>query len=644
MKNTIHFILSYLLIMTSLPVMAAKYSDPDVQKAYEECTGSNDYRDDDTKYWDSETNRCLNTGRTSAQREAFKACEDKPDDQKEECYMNNANQASGVFEGDGKDDADGDKGTKNMATAVSAIYSTYLIISYWGQGHTAAECTSKRIFNVASIANIVLDLYLRSQSKKKFEELSKDYDKETAEFFDREDGKMINNNYEAQLRAFEYLKQEQEMVAKFSKQRATAYMALGVAYAAALGFAIYEMVSVTAVPCINSSEADQDKASQAGKDNQAAAKTTDGVSKDATTPYGAVSGFGGGGSSAGIAIASGVMTGLNVKLMSAAKDTQEDAESNAEKIQEVMDGFKEAIAESCPMGREDLSNPRCYCYTSTGDQNTNRSKSNICKNLWAEDNKNYMAQAGDYAGKRQPAQGCMTVTNKYDPGCRCKKMINTETKQNACQKTSFGPSLIQGPFANTALANTAGLLNSVPSGANNALEQIMNSNAGQGAAKINAITDAGLKAEAKKFGMPASLDAFDKLSDKVVKSMPSSLLNKYGNNETLDKLASGSRPANSAMDAVLTKANEKGALKKSLSLSGGKGSLAVRGKKKKGKYRFNWDADASNSKVQEFAASDADDSQYQYNQKQIIDNDSVSIWDVISNRYNTSGMRRLFQD
>ena len=96
------------------------------------------------------------------------------------------------------------------------------------------------------------------------------------------------------------------------------------------------------------------------------------------------------------------------------------------------------------------------------------------------------------------------------------------------------------------------------------------------------------------------------------------------------------------MDAVLTKAKKGGALKKGFSLSGGKGSMAISGKKKKGKYKFSWGDNGKAGKVEEFAATD--DNKYKYNQKQIVDNDSVSIWEVISNRYSTSGIRRLFEE
>lgn len=634
MKRFLHFAISYLLIMTSLPVMAKTFNDPDLQKAYDDCQGNT------AKYWDNETNRCLNTEITERQREAYQQCEELPLDERQACHERVASDATGVFQGDGQDaaaDGSDNRADQTMSSAISGIYSLYLIISYWGQNHKAAECTSKRIFNVASIANVVLDIYLKKKAEDEFDEMADGYEKETKEFFENDESG-ISQSYEAQHRAFQYLKQEQELVASLAKKRAQAYMALGIAYTAALGFAIYEMVSPTAIPCINAGEANKD--GTANTEQQSAIKEA-GTDSTAQTPYGAVTGFGGGGSSAGIAIASGVMLGLNVKLMSAAKETESDAEDNAKKIQEVMDGFKQALADFCPNGREDLAEPRCYCYTESGDKNPNRTKSDICKNLWAEDEKSYMAGAGDYSKKTGPAEGCMTVNNKYDADCRCKKMINTETKQNACMKTNFGPALISGPFGNTALANTAGLLNRVPSGANQFIDQV-GSSGDLGAAKINKITDAILGKEAKKFGIPSTRDAFGRLADKAVKNTPKPLLQRYGGSSVRD-LASSRRPKSANMEAAITKASKKAGLKKAFALSGGKGSLGLtKGKKRKGKYKFSWNDSGNAGKVEEFNA--ADQPEYKYNQKQINDNDSVSLWEVISHRYSTSGMRRLFSE
>lgn len=87
----------------------------------------------------------------------------------------------------------------------------------------------------------------------------------------------------------------------------------------------------------------------------------------------------------GIATLSGISLGMNTILYNAASEQEIESKANAEKIQKLIDVYKANFADYCPNGRENLAEPKCYCYLETGKKNTNRSNSETCQKLWAKD-------------------------------------------------------------------------------------------------------------------------------------------------------------------------------------------------------------------------------------------------------------------
>src|SRR5690606_38044037 len=87
------------------------------------------------------------------------------------------------------------------------------------------SCISRKIMMGAGIASFVGELYLRFMVKDGLEDLSKDYETNDSDI------------YQKQIEAFDYLKAEQEAIKEYAKKHETAYNLYAVAYGAAAAMA-----------------------------------------------------------------------------------------------------------------------------------------------------------------------------------------------------------------------------------------------------------------------------------------------------------------------------------------------------------------------------------------------------------------------
>ncbi len=131
------------------------------------------------------------------------------------------------------------------------------------------------------------------------------------------------------------------------------------------------------------------------------------------------------------------MFAASIMLANQAKKQKDKADENIKAIDEALETFAGQMAGYCPDGREDLNNERCYCYSDDGVKNDNRSNSAMCQNLWAADTKNFALDETSYALSNGPAQVCLRVDGKIDEDCKCRKLIDSKTKQNACSTNTY---------------------------------------------------------------------------------------------------------------------------------------------------------------------------------------------------------------
>ena len=329
-------------------------------------------------------------------------------------------------------------------------------------------------------------------------------------------------------------------------------------------------------------------------------------------------------------------------LYKAAAAQEEESKKNMDKIDKIITAFKDSYVSFCPNGREDLTQPKCYCYNADGTQNTNRTNSQTCKALWSKDNYMLTANAGDYSainGVVDPV-GCVNVNGQFDEKCTCKKFLNAKG-ENSCMKGStitIPTGLGSGFGTSTGLNQVVQTANAAANGNGN-LSGVGSLNAAAiGAKKYNQALLSKLTPS-----LPASAVQLTKLDEKNVGQYAKSLLG----DQTMNQLArqsgsavdiAGSRPEGKM--ASLLKDAEK---KAGLDMVGSGHGLANKKEEKKEGMNFNYvgDNNAAGAQTQNFPETQKN---YNYKDSDISKRPDTSIFDIISNRYVQSGLKRLFEN
>jgi len=122
-----------------------------------------------------------------------------------------------------------------------------------------------------------------------------------------------------------------------------------------------------------------------------------------------------------VSLVLGVWSGI---LLKSHMDWATDAEKRAEAIRFVRDNFAEAGNIVNPCSAEDRFNPsngkpECYCYNPDGTRNSGRVGSNICQTLFAV---KFAKPFTDYRAKKLYNYGsCIDKNRQADPKCTCRK-------------------------------------------------------------------------------------------------------------------------------------------------------------------------------------------------------------------------------
>ena len=334
-------------------------------------------------------------------------------------------------------------------------------------------------------------------------------------------------------------------------------------------------------------------------------------------------------------------------LYNGAAKQEQDSKDNVAKIDKMIASFKDSYANFCPNGRDNLSEPKCYCYLVTGAQNTNRTKSQTCLDLWAKDTFKLAATAGDYSGVAHAvdAVGCVASSGAFDEKCTCKKFVNS-SGVNSCMKTTSItiPSGLGSAFASTnGIQQITSLANSSTSGASN-LGTLSTGNLNAIAAKnLNNQILTKLANE-----LPAKAVSLLKVDDKNVGRLAAAVIGTNGVNALANSGMSsavgvaGSRPEDKKINSLLETAAKKAGL---VEVSGGKGLANKKADGKDNSMNFNFAADQGGNpanQTQNFP--EAQEKNYNYKNSDISKRPDTSIFEIISNRYIQSGLKRLFDN
>jgi hypothetical protein len=320
-----------------------------------------------------------------------------------------------------------------------------------------------------------------------------------------------------------------------------------------------------------------------------------------------------------------LMAGWSFIMSSHAGKQAEAAKKRAELLRQMQKDFNVASStlNTCKAeDRDDPAKPECYCYTVQNQKNPNRANSQVCQRLWA----GISLTPTNYLAKDTQTKVCITNDRQADPTCSCRA-------KNTCMKVGVNG---LGGLSTGSL--------SVMSKSLDPLNKLAN-----GSADAGSFGDASLANMASKLkSMNDQLDKNPKMADfakKKKKAMDNitATLSKGSAGMTNNPLlgsSGGSMPTNPGEAArMLEKELENNTPK---SIGGSNDSIATPSNKpNKDEIDLNiagGDEDSKDEKLAEVMKKDLD-----YG-KNDINSDSNSIFEILTNRYKRSGMRRLFDE
>ena len=223
-------------------------NDPYLAKQKEECAKKLN------KTWDTSRNRCIekveNKEMRKAETEAGNKClEIKDLEARKKCFVEDARAKTPGMNTQPQGGA-----LKGTAAIVTHAYSVMSLIQMATNG-VESNCTSKTIFGATSLVGSLSDIYLKIQTKKKLKSLQDKYKID-----------LNTGRHDAQVKALEYLKEEQETLADIANKEKKRNMLMMAGYGAALGFAVYEMIQTPA--CGDAKPATKPDAANAGSSNK----------------------------------------------------------------------------------------------------------------------------------------------------------------------------------------------------------------------------------------------------------------------------------------------------------------------------------------------------------------------------------------
>ncbi len=347
----------------------------------------------------------------------------------------------------------------------------------------------------------------------------------------------------------------------------------------------------------------------------------------------------------GILIVSAIGTANSALLYSAADDQEKEAEENVKRIEKIIATYKDSWLAYCPNGREDLNEPNCYCYTEAGAENSSRSKSQTCVDLWAKNKYKIVANAANYKGtsKFVDPVGCMNLSGQFDEACKCKKFISSNGS-NSCMKSvtlnTGDNQLGMAYLKNSGFDNVTKALTSQTSGLSNLSatnsKLLANAVAKQGDMNNPIFTKIMNDPEKKDFKVFDNNIELQKFQNAILpKSALVAAAAAFGSSPS--NIVQDSRPTGNLNNVLKEAANKAG-----LDLGGGHG---LQNKKTNLKdamsFNFSGDSAGSSTQTQNFPEKEKN---YNYKNNDISKKTDESIFNIISNRYIQSGLKRLFEN
>jgi hypothetical protein len=330
-------------------------------------------------------------------------------------------------------------------------------------------------------------------------------------------------------------------------------------------------------------------------------------------------------SSVGRTVLGSVMSGLTFWLASHAGNVAENANKRAEILDKMKADFLGASSTLYACKSEDRDNPgkpNCYCYTPENQKNPNRGNSQVCQKLWAGANVKFKSVASSENRKY-----CVDKNYNADGLCACKKT-------GTCLKASAGK--INGVNASTLTMLNSSLdpLNALNSG-NASMADLEKTNLQANALRM-------IEANKKLLESPA----LSKYKDQIKKGEQQlgqqlrDISSKSSGGDLLSS-SSSSMPKNPGEAVRMLEQELKPTSPQAV---GGNQAVIAAPENKPEENTPEFGLSMSQLDEQKTQVSEVMKNDFDYGANEINDSSKTNIFEVLSNRYQKSGMKKLFDD
>lgn len=335
---------------------------------------------------------------------------------------------------------------------------------------------------------------------------------------------------------------------------------------------------------------------------------------------------------------SGLLAVYSKKIASKAKELAKEAAERAEALEELRDNFLAnggAGFQNCTESeRTQPSKPMCFCYQGDGSRNPSRAKSPTCLAVYGKSG-GILSKATNYDKNSSDlpfnSKSCITNSGNLDKNCTCKKT-------NSC-------TTIQGNLNLGGLSNIDGLSRTVDDAANFSSGKISAADINAGSleravANINAQKD-----KLKK--NPKAADAVKKVDDmglNLERSFGRSIQNAARRGGISPQLAAFSGGGLNSGEPQLAANKKTDDFKPGVKDSNDATSSALTGGGNSGVTIDDFDFSSKNSGGVAIEDGTEDIMEREFKIDDINDNTSASIFSIINNRYQTTGLRTLFDE
>ncbi|MFL5809995.1 MAG: hypothetical protein ACJ749_10775, partial [Flavisolibacter sp.] len=326
------------------------------------------------------------------------------------------------------------------------------------------------------------------------------------------------------------------------------------------------------------------------------------------------------------AVVSGILTAWSAIMFMHANKQAKVSANRAEFLRKMKQDFNDANgAISCTAEERSMSaNANCYCYTEDGQRNSSRTNSSVCQQLWTGQS---LAQAGTYNGLDFSGQRvCISSSGAPDENCAC--AIN-----RSCLNA------IPGATGNLGLGAI-----SVASQGLKPLNDLSNGQIGAGSINGAAALSAAAKLLDQKNKLASKAGLNSATQAKLAKQVEDGIMMAGAGAAAPSSLGSSSQFPMNMTPAQAAQALDKEFGGRTFESIKGSPAVAQPGNSHPGSEPgFSLGnpeavAPTTDQQVAEVMGQD-----FNYGQNDITKSDS-NLFQILSNRYQRSGMRRLFDD